>query len=129
MARKKKKSGLWSKQSVYVKSDGTEVVMDSSWEHICATKLDEAGIKWHRSPDMILEYRTVRNRKRKYIPDFYLPDYDLYIEVKGYWTDAAKHKMADVQQRNDVNILIVESMPQVLTVKKLILEKAGVPED
>ena len=97
--------------------------MDSSWEHICAAKLDEAGIQWVRDPNMTLEYRTVRNRKRKYIPDFYLPDYKLYIEVKGYWTDAARHKMADVQKRNDIDILIVESMPEVLTIKKLITEK------
>ena len=120
---RKKKSKLWGKQSIYRKEDGTEVVMDSSWEHICAAKLDEAGIRWVRDPNMTLEYRTVRNRKRKYIPDFYLPDHKLYIEVKGYWTDAARHKMIDVQKRNDVDILIVESMPEVLTIKKLIAEK------
>lgn len=123
MSRKKKKSGLWSKQSIYKKADGTQVVMDSSWEHICATKLDEAGIQWVRNPELVLEYRTVRNRKRKYIPDFYLPEYNMYVEVKGYWTDAARYKMADVQVRNNVNILIVESMPEVLSIKKLILEK------
>ena len=120
---KKKKSGLWSKQSIYKKADGTEVVMDSSWEHICATKLDEAGIKWERDPKMHLIYHTERGRKRKYIPDFYLPEYDMYLEVKGYWTDAARYKMKDVVARNNVDILIVESMPQVLTVKKMILEK------
>ena len=117
---KKKKTGLWSKQSVYEKADGTTVIMDSSWEHICATKLDEAGIRWERSLDLILEYRTVRNRKRKYIPDFYLPDHDIYLEVKGYWTDAARHKMIDVQQRNPVRILVLESMPEVLSVERLI---------
>ena len=120
MTRKKKKSGLWSKQSIYKKADGTEVVMDSSWEHICAAKLDEAGIKWERSPNLILEYRTVRNRKRKYIPDFYLPEHDIYLEVKGYWTDAARHKMKDVQSRNPVKILVLESMPEVLSVRRLV---------
>ncbi len=94
--------------------------MDSSWEHICAAKLDEAGIEWRRSPNMILEYRTVRNRKRKYIPDFYLPEHDIYLEVKGFWTDAARHKMKDVQHRNPVRILILESMPEVLSVGRLI---------
>ena len=94
--------------------------MDSSWEHICAAKLDEAGIKWERSPNLILEYRTVRNRKRKYIPDFYLPEHDIYLEVKGYWTDAARHKMKDVQSRNPVKILVLESMPEVLSVRRLV---------
>ena len=32
-------------------------------------------------------------RKRNYIPDFYLPVHDTYIEVEGYWTDAACYKM------------------------------------
>ena len=116
MAKKKKKSKLWSKQSIYKKADGTDVVMDSSWEHICAMKLDEAGIEWQRDPGMTLEYRTVRDRKRKYIPDFYLPDHDIYIEVKGYFTDAARHKMKDVQLRNPVRILMLESMREVLDV-------------
>ena len=132
MPDKKKKSGLWSKQSIYEKADGQEVVMDSSWEHICATKLDEANIQWERSPDMILEYRTVRNRRRKYIPDFYLPKHDIYIEVKGYWTDAARHKMIDVQQRNPVKILILESMPEILSVGRLIedfIKSSGMPGD
>ena len=131
MSDKKKKSGLWSKQSIYEKSDGRKVVMDSSWEHICAAKLDEANISWERSPDMILEYRTVRNRRRKYIPDFYLPDHDMYIEVKGYWTDAARHKMIDAQQRNPVRILILESMPEILSVERLIKDfiNGEVPED
>ena len=132
MPDKKKKSGLWSKQSIYEKADGQEVVMDSSWEHICATKLDEANIQWERSPDMILEYRTVRNRRRKYIPDFYLPKHDIYIEVKGYWTDAVRHKMIDVQQRNPVKILILESMPEILSVGRLIedfIKSSGMPGD
>jgi len=29
---------------------------------------------------------------RKYFPDFYLPEYDLYVEVKGYETDRDKAK-------------------------------------
>ena len=96
--------------------------MDSSWEHICATKLDEAGIKWERDPKMHLIYHSASGRKRKYIPDFFLPEFDLYLEVKGFWTEAAKHKMVDVQKRNSVNILFVESMPQVLTIAKMVRE-------
>jgi len=99
--------------------------MDSSWEHICATKMDEAGIRWIRDPNMYLHYYSPKgNRKRKYIPDFYLPDFDLYLEIKGFWTMQARHKMADVQRRNDVNILLVESMPEVLSISKLVNEWA-----
>jgi predicted nuclease of restriction endonuclease-like RecB superfamily len=109
----RKKGELWSKQSMYTTVDGLEVLMDSTWEVAMAKKFDELGVKWRRDENMILEYRTVRNRKRKYIPDFYLPEYDLYVEVKGYWTDAARHKMVDVVERNNVEVLILESLDDI----------------
>ncbi len=111
--KSRKKGELWSKQSMYTTVDGFEVQMDSTWEVALAKKLDELEIKWHRDENMILEYRTVRGRKRKYIPDFYLPDYNLYVEVKGYWTDAARHKMKDVVERNQVEMLFLESLQDI----------------
>ena len=84
--------------------------MDSTWEVACARRLDELGIKWIRDPKMKLSYVTRGRRKRNYVPDFYLPEHDVYIEVKGYWTDAARHKMKDVQARNPVRIIILESL-------------------
>jgi len=116
MSRRRKK--LWSKSSVYTTIDGLEVKMDSTWEVAMAEKLDELNIRWVRNDDMKLEYTTVRGRKRKYIPDFYLPDYDLYIEVKGYWTDAARHKMKDIEERNPGKILILESLAEIAGVKQ-----------
>ena len=116
MSRRRKK--LWSKSSVYTTIDGFEVKMDSTWEVAMAEKLDELNIRWVRNDDMKLEYTTVRGRKRKYIPDFYLPDYDLYIEVKGYWTDAARHKMKDIEERNPGKILILESLAEIAEVKQ-----------
>ena len=111
--RRSKKKKLWSKQSEFTRQDGTVVIMDSTWEVIMANRLDELGIRWERDPSMKLEYRTRGGRKRNYIPDFYLPDLDLYIEVKGYWTDAAKHKMKDVCKRNPGRICIVESISDI----------------
>jgi len=111
--RRKKRRGLWSKRSEYVREGGDTVVMDSTWEVACATRLDELGIRWERDPGMKLPYLTRGKRKRNYIPDFYLPDHDMYIEVKGYWTDAAKHKMKDVMLRNPVKILILESLIEI----------------
>lgn len=116
MSRRRKK--LWSKSSVYTTIDGFEVKMDSTWEVAMAEKLDELNIRWVRNDDTKLEYTTVRGRKRKYIPDFYLPDHDLYIEVKGYWTDAARHKMKDIEERNPGKILILESLAEIAEVKQ-----------
>jgi len=53
-------------------------------------------------------------RKRNYMSDFYLPDYDTYIEVKGCWTDAARYKMKNVMEVNEeVKIVILESLEAV----------------
>ena len=46
-------------------------------------------IKIERSTEWF-EYEW--NGKRKYFPDFYLPDRDLYVEVKGYETDRDRAK-------------------------------------
>jgi len=113
MPRKKKKKKLWSKQSLYERKDGSKVLMDSTWEVAMAERLDHLKITWDRREDMKLPYLSKNGRKRNYIPDFYLPEYDIYIEVKGYWTDAAKHKMNAVQDINPVKIVILESLNEI----------------
>ena len=114
--RRSRKRKLWSKRSDYTTVEGTTVSMDSTWEVACARRLDELGIKWTRDPSIKLGYVTRGRRKRNYIPDFYLPDLDVYIEVKGYWTPAAIHKMKDVQARNPVRIIILESLSAIAEV-------------
>lgn len=84
--------------------------MDSTWEVACAERLDALGIKWHRDPSIKLQYRCKKLRLRNYIPDFYLPDYDIYLEIKGYWTDAAKWKMRDIMVRYPGKIRLLESL-------------------
>jgi len=123
--RRSKKKKLWSKQSEYTRKDGTVIMMDSTWEVMMADKLNELDIKWERDPGMKLEYKTRGGRKRNYIPDFYLPDLDIYIEVKGYWTDAAKHKMKDIIKRNPDKICILESLVEIGSLTKDIKPRSG----
>jgi predicted nuclease of restriction endonuclease-like RecB superfamily len=111
--RRRKRRKLWSKKSDYTCIDGSIVSMDSTWEVACAKRLDELGVRWIRNPSLKLKYTTRGRRARNYIPDFYLPDHDVYIEVKGYWTDAARHKMKDVLERNPVQIIILESLEEI----------------
>ena len=110
---KKKKKKLWSKQSLYERKDGSKVLMDSTWEVALAERLDHLKIAWDRREDMKLKYFSKTGRKRNYIPDFYLPDHDIYIEVKGYWTDAARYKMKNVMEVNEVKIVILESLEAI----------------
>ena len=123
--RRSKKKKLWSKQSEYTRKDGSVVLMDSTWEVMMAIRLDELDINWMRDPSIKLEYKTRGGRKRNYIPDFYLPDLDIYVEVKGYWTDAAKHKMKDICKRNPGKITILESLSDIGNLTKDIKPTMG----
>lgn len=87
--------------------------MDSTWEVAMAERLDANGIKWIRDKSIRLQYLTKGGRKRNYEPDFYLPELDLYIEVKGYWTDRARHKMKDICEKNPGKICILESLDEI----------------
>jgi hypothetical protein len=108
-----------------VRLDGSIVSMDSSWEVACAKKLDELNISWIRDPAMKLEYRDRRLKLRRYIPDFYLPDHDIYLEVKGYWTDAAKWKMRDICSRYPGKIKILESLDEIDQMTSNVLPCTG----
>lgn len=61
-------------------------LFDSSWEVLFAKFLDEHNILWIRNNKISFDY-IYENSMHKYYPDFYLPDYDLYIEIKGLYTD------------------------------------------
>ena len=76
--------------------------LDGNWELIFAKYLDTLNIKWER-PRKGIEY-IWNNSNHVYYPDFYLPEYNLYIEVKGQETerDHAKWNMVS-------NLLVIKS--------------------
>jgi hypothetical protein len=84
----------------------------SSYEANFAKWLDLSGIKWcyeQKRFSVILN-----NKETKYIPDFYLPEFDCYIEVKGYWYYRAKQKMEQfLKQYPSINIEIFDQ-PRLL---------------
>lgn len=80
--------------------------IDGTWELIVAQYLDNENIKWTKKV-RCFEYDWL-GKKHNYYPDFYLPDYDKYIEVKGYETprDIAKYKVVDnliIIKVNEIN--------------------------
>ena len=123
--KKRKRSELWSKKSDYTTVEGKVISMDSSWEVHMARRLDELGVKWIRDPAIKLQYRTKRGRKRYYIPDFFLPEVGLYIEVKGYWTELARHKMRDICRRYPGRICIFESLDAIAAAVNPITPNTG----
>jgi hypothetical protein len=85
--------GTWepgkTQPALYVGDD--VIVMRSSWEVDFAEEMDRHGVRWQYEPERFdLGWTT-------YMPDFYLPDRQLYIEVKGYLREKAVLKMVDFQ--------------------------------
>lgn len=64
-------------------SFGNIVKVNGGWEKLVADYLNVNNIKWtNKIEEKIYYYWNGLNRI--YYPDFYLPDYNKYIEVKGY---------------------------------------------
>lgn len=62
----------------------------SFWEYRFVRWLELSKIEWNYEPKAFK--LTVNNKETHYIPDFYLPKFDCYIEIKGWWRDDAKEK-------------------------------------
>lgn len=78
-----------SKKTLY-----KEQWLHSSWELDVAKWFDKNSIKWTRKvPGFKYMWDNV---EKTYFPDFYLPELDIYIEVKGYQIDQDTAKWQSV---------------------------------
>jgi len=58
-------------------------LMDSGAEKAFAMRCDELGIKWVKNKIEFFDYVDLSGKNRKYYPDFYLPQFGRWVEVKG----------------------------------------------
>ena len=80
-------------------NEGKEVLLESSWEIEIAKFLDEHRIKWIR-PKFINWFDEHKQKNRIYFPDFYLTDYDIYLDPKNpYCMSIDKHKMEQISKQ------------------------------
>lgn len=63
------------------KYENKVVWLDSSWEVEIAEYLDKLNIKWIRPK--FIKWNDSKGNTRRYFPDFYLPDFDLYLDPKN----------------------------------------------
>lgn len=92
----------------YIKLDGAIVKLDSSWEEALAIRLDGLGVKWVRPP--AVEWIDEIGKSHNYFPDFYLIDYNLYLDPKNPYaikSQQAKIKCLTTQLKN---LIIIESL-------------------
>lgn len=75
-----------------IDSFGKHFFFDSNWEVQLADSLDKNNIKWHRPTRFIL------TSNRSYTPDFYLPDYNVYIDPKAKRPDYYRKSILKIEQ-------------------------------
>lgn len=83
------------------------MLLDSSYELAVAVSLDENNIKWVR-PEPLPYHRN--NILKHYFPDFYLIDYNVYLDPKNDYlikTQCDKIRIAEIE--NKCRILILNS--------------------
>jgi hypothetical protein len=106
-AKKNNLGGHTSKFKLFFeKNDGNIVYLQSSYEIQVAKELEINNIKWVRPTP--LNWIDDKNENHKYYPDFYLIDYDIYLDPKNYYLqkkDAQKIKL--VEEQNNIKIFIL----------------------
>ena len=110
--RKKVEEGKWhTSLAKHMHYNYNGIDLHGAWEYKYAVYLDENKIAWVRCKESF-EY-IFEGKKRRYTPDFYLPETDEYIEIKGYktkkdeakWNQFPKHRNLIVLLQKDLKSL------------------------
>ena len=106
--RKLTKRRLMRYTREYKCKNGEIVLLDSSWEEELAKRLDYLQVEWIR-PSYII-WVDSKNKERKYFPDFYLPEYDIYLDPKNQAVEKAQKEKLDVVSKLLPNLIILHSL-------------------
>jgi hypothetical protein len=85
--------------------------LHGSWELKYAKWLDENSIAWIRCKESF-EYEY-QGKRRRYTPDFYLPETDEYIEIKGYKTEKDDAKWSQFPSYRKLKILMAKDLKYI----------------
>lgn len=81
------------------------VVLESSWEKAVAVSLDEALVAWVRPAPILY---NDDGQVRRYYPDFYLPDYDCYLDPKNsFVAKRDERKLSLVREQSNINLVVL----------------------
>ncbi len=102
--------------------DGLIVKLDSSWEVKLAKILDENNIKW-KIPEPV-EWIDKNGTIRHYFPDFYLTEYDIYLDPKNdYAMILQEEKIKFIKNNYDNMYMLREYDLNIETIKKIIMPR------
>jgi len=92
----------------HVKPNGETVKLQGTWEVALARHMDNLQLEYHAHRGR-MTYTDSAGTQRSYHPDFYVPMWDTYIDVKGaFFTELQKEKFDCVRNCNpSVNVLLI----------------------
>lgn len=97
-----------------------KVWLESSYELSVAKDLDVHNINWIRPK--FIKWKDNDDVEHKYFPDFYLVDYDIYLDPKNNFLQKQdKLKITLVQQQNNVRILVLNKFQLKWNVIKTLI--------
>lgn len=105
----KVKNGEWHSslaKNMHISYKGVD--LHGTWELKYAIFLDENGVQWERNKNSF-PY-SYEGKERRYTPDFYLPETDEYVEIKGYKTEKDDAKWLQFPEDKKLKILMKEDL-------------------
>lgn len=79
------------KKIKYTSSVAGDVLLDGTWELSVAKWLDRQGYNWKRNTRRF-QYCNLKGTISYYVPDFWVDEFNAYLEVKGYETELDRCK-------------------------------------
>ncbi len=74
------------------------ITLDGTWELKVAKWLDSKNYNWKRNTKRFL-YVSLDNKTKGYVPDFWVEEFDGYLEVKGYETKLDRCKWSQFPEK------------------------------
>lgn len=80
------------------------IYFDSMWEVLVAESLDKHFVRWER-PKQGFVWNELG---KKYYPDFFLPDYNVYLDPKNpFLMKVDREKIEESQKRNKIRVILL----------------------
>jgi len=123
-AKKHNLGGNISKKHIYYNG----VFLQSDYEVKIAKSLDDNKIKWIRPIPFL--WRDKVGKEHRYYPDFYLPDYLLYLDPKNdYLIKKDRDKIESVINQNKIKLLVLNKNQLNWETLKLLIDSCRITQD
>lgn len=90
-----------AKKYDYISPVAGQIKVDGTWELRVCHHLDSLGVKWNRNRERF-KYVRPDGKNATYQPDFFVEDWNCFIEVKGYETELDHAKWSQFPHKLEV---------------------------